>query len=71
MYRSPGKILHPPHFVYERPVKYKSWNEDRVSKAIEAVHKENLSVRRAALQFDVPKSTLHDRLTGKVGRVVP
>ena len=66
VYRSPGKILHPPHFVYERPVKYKSWNEDRVSKAIEAVHKENLSVRRAALQFDVPKSTLHDRLTGKV-----
>ena len=25
-----------------------------------------LTVRRAALQYDVPKSTLHDRVTGKV-----
>ena len=26
----------------------------------------SLTVRRTALQYDVPKSTLHDRVTGKV-----
>ena len=29
----------------------------------------SLNVRRAALQYDVPKSTLHDRVTGKVAKV--
>ena len=67
MCRSPGHISCPAHyFVHCRPVKYKSWTDDHVSKAIDAVHKENLSVRRAALEFDVPKSTLHDRLIGRV-----
>ena len=34
--------------------------------ALKEVSEGSLTVRRAALQYDVPKSTLHDRVTGKV-----
>ena len=35
-------------------------------KAYEEVKKKTLSVRRAALQYSVPKSTLSDRISGRV-----
>ena len=34
--------------------------------ALQDVMSGKLTVRRAALEYDVPKSTLHDRVTGKV-----
>ena len=34
--------------------------------ALKEVAEGSLTVRRAALQYDVPKSTLHDRVSGKV-----
>ena len=34
--------------------------------ALQDVKSGKLTVRRAALEYDVPKSTLHDRVTGKV-----
>jgi len=37
-----------------------------MEKAISAVTKEGLSIRRAALQFNVPKSSLGDRVSGRV-----
>lgn len=37
-----------------------------MEKALKEVTDGSLTVRRAALEFNVPKSTLHDRLTGKV-----
>ena len=37
-----------------------------MEKAISAVTKESLSIRRAALQFNVPKSSLGDRVSGHV-----
>ncbi len=46
-----------------RPVKYKKWTEEHLKLAYEAVIKGELSIREA---YNVPKSTLHDRLTGKV-----
>ena len=49
-----------------RPSQYKYWNEERLSKAYEAIKNDGLSIRRAAEEYNVPKSTLHDRITGRV-----
>ena len=49
----------------ERPKTFKTWKEESMGLAISAVS-EGMSVRRAASDFDVPKSTLHDRISGKV-----
>lgn len=48
-----------------RPGKYKLWRSDQLVQAYEAVVKGKLSVRRAAEEFNVPRSTLHDRLSGR------
>ena len=45
---------------------YREWNSDKMEKATEAVNRGALSVRRAAEVYCIPKSTLHDRISGKV-----
>ena len=37
-----------------------------MQKALDAVKLQGLSVRRAAEEYDIPKSTLHDRVSGRV-----
>ena len=49
-----------------RPLKYKSWSESNLHSAYLAHVEEGLSVRRAADAFGVPKSTLQDRVSGRV-----
>ena len=49
-----------------RPVSYKSWSEESMSMALKAVLEQGLSVRRAAEDYGVPKSTLGDRVSGRV-----
>ncbi len=49
-----------------RPEKYKKWTEERLKLAYDAVLNEELSIREAADAFDVSKSTLHDRVSGRV-----
>ena len=49
-----------------RPKVFKSWNDECMKLAILGVS-EGMSVRRAAYEFGVPKSTLQDRISGKVG----
>ena len=52
-----------------RPARYNSWksgNEEKLHKAYEAVKTDRMTLRQASEVFGVPKSTLHDRLTGKV-----
>ena len=57
----------PPSTSPERPPVYKeAYDEDRLQKAYEEVKEGRLSVRRAAERYRVPKSTLSDRVTGKV-----
>ena len=60
----------PPLFVpftgQSRPSQYKCWNEDQLHKAYEAVINDGFSVRRAAEEYNIPKSTLHDRISGRV-----
>jgi len=49
-----------------RPPKYKQWSEEQMSQAYSSVINNGLSVRRAALEYDVPRATLGDRVSGKV-----
>ena len=49
-----------------RPDTYKHWTDVQIDKALDAVRKKSFTVRRAAEEFGVPKSTLHDRISGRV-----
>ncbi len=49
-----------------QPEKYKKCTQERLKLAYDAVLNEELSIREAADAFDVPKSTLHDRVSGRV-----
>ena len=44
----------------------KQWTDEDMAKAIAAVEREGVSMRRAAEVYQIPRSTLHDHLTGKV-----
>ena len=45
---------------------YKRWSNESMALAVDAVMKDGLSVRRAAEVYNVPKSTLGDRISGRV-----
>lgn len=49
-----------------RPHEYKSWSIDHLQQAYDAVTKGGLSVRRAAEEYRVPRSTLQHQISGKV-----
>ena len=53
-------------FFVHRPANYKYWNEEHMSLAVMAVLEKQMSIRAAALHFNVPKSTLGDRMSGQV-----
>ena len=44
---------------------YKQWNEEQMVYAVKAVT-DGSSIRRAAEEYDVPRSTLGDRISGRV-----
>ena len=45
---------------------YKAWTELQMSRAFSAVVSEGMSVRKAASEYNVPKSSLADRVSGRV-----
>ena len=49
-----------------RPSKYKAWDETKMARALMAVTKEGMTVRQAATHYGLPKSTLGDRVSGRV-----
>lgn len=49
-----------------RPSSYKHWTDERMNLAYEAYQTSSLSVRRVAEEYGVPKSTLQDRISGRV-----
>ena len=49
-----------------RPAHYKEWGEVQMGKAVDACVNEGMSIRQAAFHFGVPKSTLGDRMSGRV-----
>ena len=46
--------------------KYKQWDNMSMNYAMKAVMEEGLSIRRAAERYSIPKSTLGDRISGRV-----
>ena len=49
-----------------RPVHYKDWSRVSMKAAMQAVIENGMSIRRAAEVYSVPKSTLGDRISGRV-----
>lgn len=50
--------------VPDRPTSYRTYNEEQLLRAYEAVMSKTMSTRRAA-EFGVPRSTLQDRVAGR------
>ena len=60
----------PSHTVFTkndfgRPKTYRNWTSDNLRRACDAIH-DGMSVRRAAEEYGIPRSTLHDYVTGRV-----
>ena len=53
-------------FIMQRPPTYREYNTLSIEKAYEAVVAGKMSIRKAADEFGVPRSTLHDKVTKKV-----
>ena len=51
--------------VSTRPLKYREYTQSHLEQACKAV-REGLSVRRAAEEYQIPKSTIQDHISGKV-----
>uniref|UniRef100_A0A1X7T9Q4 HTH psq-type domain-containing protein n=1 Tax=Amphimedon queenslandica TaxID=400682 RepID=A0A1X7T9Q4_AMPQE len=49
-----------------RLYQYKLWTDSNLYKVYLAVQKDGVSVRRAAEMYNIPKSTLHDSISGHV-----
>ena len=47
-----------------RPARYSQWDETSMIKAMSAVERDGISVRRVSELYGIPKSTLHDRISG-------
>ena len=52
-----------------RPKKLKQWSNESMVKAMEAVRSEGMRINKAASVFEVPPTTLKDRLSGRVKQV--
>ena len=64
--RSPGHMGLSHLTLTGRPTKYKTWKQQHFSRAVEAVKEGKLTVRRAAVEFDILRSTLHDHVSRRV-----
>ena len=49
-----------------RPKQYKLWEKETVNLACDAVVNKDMSIRRAEAEYGIPKSTIHDRVIGRV-----
>ena len=67
VFYSTRKTTHPVLPLYStcRPPKYKNWTSNTLEIACKAV-KEGMSVRREAEEYEIPKSTLPDHVSGRV-----
>lgn len=50
----------------ERPSQFKCWSEENMTRAVSAVVTCGISIRKAATMYGIPRSTLGDRITGRV-----
>ena len=56
----------PPTVVLNHPSKRMQWTEEQMLLAMESVRKGMASANKAAIMYSVPRSTLKDRLSGRV-----
>lgn len=49
-----------------RPSQYKNYEEDNMDRAYKSVIEETMSIHRATEKYGILKSTLYDRVSGKV-----
>ena len=49
-----------------RPIRYKGWTQEGMKAAMKAVIEDGMTIRQAAEKFNIPKSTLGDRISGRV-----
>ena len=54
------------HQVPQRPQHLKSWSEDAMSLAVEAVKEKKYTIREAAVAYNIPRSTIGDRVSGRI-----
>ena len=52
--------------INNRPKKLRQWSDDTMKRALAAVTAGKMGVNRAALEFNVPRTTLKDRVSGRV-----
>ena len=52
--------------VSNRPKKLRQWSKESMAKALDAVASGKMGVNRAAIEFNVPCTSLKDRVAGKV-----
>ena len=64
--KSHSSHVHVPTIIGGRPQSYRHWRKESLTEACKAVAEGELSVRRAAEQYDIPRSTPHDHVGGKV-----
>ena len=49
-----------------KPKRLRQWNDDAMKCALEAVAEGKMGVNRVALESNVPRTTLKDRISGRV-----
>ena len=59
-------LHHESHNTLQRPSKLKLWSAESMDQAMNAVLNEGMSIRHAAEHYAVLKSTLGDRISGRV-----
>ena len=50
----------------QRPKVYKEWSVENMEQAYQAVMHDGVSIRRAAVEYNIPRTTLADRVQGRV-----
>ena len=50
----------------QRPKVYKEWSVENMEQAYQAVMHDGVSIRRAAVEYNIPRTTLGDRVQGRV-----
>ena len=68
--RSKGRVPVSVPFISQRQLTYREYSSLSMEKAYEAVVGGTMSVRKAAEEHGVPRSTLHEKVTGKVAQQV-
>ena len=54
------------NYMYIRKSLRKKWSDDAMAKALEAVKNNEMGLKKASVQFGVPRATLQRRVQGKV-----